>query len=195
MERKKYTTAEYIGWDKATALVRHLYNDGDYMMSLLVGCGIFFGLRYSDLSKLTWRQIMSDEFSLYEQKTSKRRTIKVNAAFRRHILDCHKALNVEDDSQPCFLTRLGTIPSIQLVNQKLKEVNVKYRLRLKNISTHSLRKTWARAIWEQKNAEGMGAAALETLAELMNHSSQSVTRRYIGLRQQELGAVYDTLNF
>ena len=195
MASKRYTTAEYISWDKATATVRHLYNDGDYRMSLLMGCGIFFGLRYSDLSTLTWMQIMADEFSLYEQKTGKRRTIKVNASFKHHILDCHKALNIEDDSQPCFLTRLGTIPSIQFVNQQMKVINVKYRLHLKNISTHSLRKTWARKIWENENALGRGEQSLVVLSEIMNHSSVAITRRYLGIRQQEIGQIYESLQF
>lgn len=33
-------------------LVRKLYRDGDYRMSLLIGCGAFFGLRISDTLSL-----------------------------------------------------------------------------------------------------------------------------------------------
>ena len=42
------TTSDYIEWDKAVNLVHRLYNDGDYRLSLLVGCGIFFGLSADD---------------------------------------------------------------------------------------------------------------------------------------------------
>lgn len=35
------TVADYIEWDKAVNLVHRLFNDGDYRLSLLVGCGIF----------------------------------------------------------------------------------------------------------------------------------------------------------
>ena len=51
-QKHSYTTAEYLNWDVAMNLVRRLYKDGDYRMSLMVGCGCFFGLRISDLLAL-----------------------------------------------------------------------------------------------------------------------------------------------
>ena len=69
------TTSDYIEWDKAVNLVHRLYNDGDYRLSLLVGCGIFFGLRISDILQLTWDMLLSDKsFELIEKKT--RRSIE-----------------------------------------------------------------------------------------------------------------------
>ena len=92
-ERKIYTTADYVPWDTAMTLIRQLFEDGDYRMSLLVGCGCFFGLRISDLRCLTWNQVLgSDEFTIWEQKTGKRRVIRVNAGFREHIRRCHDAM-------------------------------------------------------------------------------------------------------
>ena len=49
-----YTTSDYIEWNTMLNLVRRLYKDGDYRMSLLIGCGAFFGLRISDLLSLSW---------------------------------------------------------------------------------------------------------------------------------------------
>lgn len=177
------------------ALVRRLYRDGDYRTSLLIGCGCFFGLRISDLLQLRWEQILSDEFAVYEQKTGKRRVIRVNKGFQEHIRDCREAMGVRDDSRPCFLNRFGSIITIQMVNRRFKEIKVKYQVKIDNFSSHTLRKTWARQIWEVENAAGRGDMALLKLSELMNHTSPSITRRYIGLRQQELGAVYDSLAF
>jgi hypothetical protein len=48
------TTADYIEWDTMLNLVRRLYKDKKYRLSLLTGCGCFFGLRISDLKTLTW---------------------------------------------------------------------------------------------------------------------------------------------
>ena len=104
-------------------------------------------------------------------------------------------MGVRDDSTPCFLNRFGGIITIQMVNRELKTIKVKYQVKVANLSTHSLRKTWSRQVWEVENAAGRGDMALLKLGELMNHSSPSITRRYIGLRQQELGAVYDSLEF
>ena len=195
-QKHSYTTADYLPWDTAMALVRKLYRDGKYRMSLLIGCGCFFGLRISDLLQLTWKQILdSDELILWEQKTGKRRVIRINRGFQGHIHDCHDAMKVRDDDTPCFLNRYGSIISLQMVNREFKTIKVKYQLKIDNFSTHTLRKTWARKIYENENAQGRGDMALLKLSELMNHSAPNITRRYIGLRQQELGEVYDSLQF
>ena len=194
--KHSYTTADYLPWDSAMALVRKLYRDGNYRMSLLLGCGFFFGLRISDLKQLTWQQILdADEFAIWEQKTGKRRVIKINKGFQGHIHDCYEAMKVKTPSRPCFLNRYGSIISLQMINREFKTIKVKYQLRIDNFSTHTMRKTWARKIYENENAEGRGELALLKLSELMNHSAPNITRRYIGLRQQELGEVYDSLQF
>ena len=65
-----YTTSDYIEWNTMLNLVRRLYKDGDYRMSLIIGCGAFFGLRISDLLSLSWDMLLdSDSFVLMEQKT------------------------------------------------------------------------------------------------------------------------------
>lgn len=194
--KHSYTTADYLPWDSAIALVRKLYNDGQYRMSLLLGCGFFFGLRISDLRMLTWNQILSnDSFVVIERKTGKRREIKINKGFQKHIKDCHDAMKVQDDSKPCFLNRFGEIISIQMINRDLKVIKFKYRVPVNNFSTHTCRKTWARKIWETENSLGRGELALLKLSEILNHSAPSITRRYIGLRQEELCEVYNSLQF
>ena len=194
--KHSYTTADYLPWDTAMALVRKLFRDGNYRMSLLLGCGFFFGLRISDLKQLSWSQIMNaDEFAIYEQKTGKRRVIKINKGFQGHIQDCYAAMKIKDPNRPCFLSRYGPIISLQMINREFKTIRVKYQLKIDNFSTHTMRKTWARKIYENENAEGRGELALLKLSELMNHSAPNITRRYIGLRQQELGEVYDSLQF
>ena len=195
-QKHTYTTADYINWDAATNLVRKLYRNGDYRMSLFIGCGIFFGLRVSDLLSLSWSQILSgDECVLYEKKTDKRRVIRINEGFKAHIADCFQALGIKDINEPCFLNRYGSIISLQIINRNFKAIKVKYQLKIENFSTHSLRKTWARQVYENENSQGRGDMALLKLSEIMNHSCPSITRRYIGLRQQELGEVYDCLQF
>lgn len=195
-QKHTYTTADYINWDTATNLVRKLYRNGDYRMSLFIGCGIFFGLRVSDLLTLSWNQILGgDEFVIYEKKTDKRHVIRINEGFKAHIADCYQALGIKDINEPCFLNRYGSVLSLQMINRNFKAIKVKYQLKIENFSTHSLRKTWARQVYENENSQGRGDMALLKLSEIMNHSCPSITRRYIGLRQQELGEVYDSLQF
>lgn len=189
-----YTTSDYIEWNTMLNLVRRLYKDGDYRMSLLIGCGAFFGLRISDLLSLSWDTLLdSDSFVLMEQKTGKRRIIKVNGDFRKHILDCYRALNITNRAEKCFLSRKKVVYSIQRINVRLKEIKAKYSIKVEHLSTHSLRKTFGRKVVESagENSE----MALIKLSELFNHTSPQITRRYLGLRQEELMEVYNTLTF
>ena len=193
-KKHSFTTADYLPWDTMLNLVHKLFRDGSYRMSLLLACGSFFGLRISDLLSLTWEQILGESFSLTEKKTGKHREIKVNAGVREHIKECYDALGIKNPGEKCFLNRYGGVISIQRVNVILKEIKVKYGLAaVKHFSTHSFRKTFGRKVVEMagENSE----MALIKLAELFNHSNTAITRRYLGLRQQELREVYDSLQF
>ena len=193
-QKYSYTTADYLPWDTMLNLTRRLFRDGKYRMSLLIACGSFFGLRISDLLSLTWDQILGDSFVLNEKKTGKHREIKVNAGVREHIKECYKALGIKDPREKAFLNRYGDVISIQRINVVLKEIKVKYMLKdIQHFSTHSFRKTFGRQVVERagENSE----MAVIKLAEIFNHSSTAITRRYLGLRQQELREVYDTLSF
>jgi len=192
--KHQYTTADYIPWDEAMNLVRKLYRDGNYRMSLLIGCGCFFGLRFSDLKTLRWEQLLNnDSFAIYEQKTGKRREIKINKGFQRHVQDCHDALHIKDNTEPCFLNRFGSVLTVQMVNRHFKSIKVKYHVKVKNFSTHSMRKTFGRRVVEMAGADA--EMQLIRLSELYGHVSTQITRRYLGLRQEELGEVYDSLQF
>lgn len=192
--KNSYTTSDYLEWDSMLSTVRKLYRDKEYRMSLLIGCGSFFGLRISDILSLTWNMLLDrDTFTLIEKKTGKRREIKINSNFQKHIADCCMALGVTDRSEKCFISRKHTVYTTQRINKKLKEIKAKYGLKIDHFSTHSLRKTFGRKIVE---AAGKDAEfALIKLSELFNHSDVRTTRRYLGLRQQELLETYSMLTF
>lgn len=42
--RNSHTKADYLDWNTMLNLIRKLYRDGDYRMSLFIGSGSFFGL-------------------------------------------------------------------------------------------------------------------------------------------------------
>ena len=182
-QKHSYTTADYLPWDTMLNLTHRLYKDGKYRMSLLVACGCFFGLRISDLLSLSWKQILGESFIINEKKTGKHREIKVNAGVQEHIRECYKALDIKDPHEKCFLNRYGDVISIQRINVVLKEIKVKYMLKdIQHFSTHSLRKTFGRKVVEMagENSE----MAVIKLAEIFNHSSTAITRKYLGLRQK-----------
>ena len=82
------TTADFLQWDEAMNLIRKLFKDKNYSMSLLIALGCFFGLRISDIPSLSWNQILDiNEFTIIEHKTGKKRTIRINSQLQRHIAD------------------------------------------------------------------------------------------------------------
>ena len=84
------TTADFLQWDEAMNLIRKLSKDGNYKMSLLIALGCFTGLRISDILALRWNQILNtDEFSIIEKKTGKKRMLRLNPQLQQHIADCY----------------------------------------------------------------------------------------------------------
>lgn len=188
------TTADYLQWDEAMNLIRKLAKDGNYKMSLLIALGCFTGLRISDILALRWKQILHvSEFTITEKKTGKQRTLRLNLQLQRHIAECYEQINPIGTSAPILVSQKGTIFTIQRINVMLKEIKRRYHLRVGNFSCHSLRKTFGRQVYTMSgdNAE----LALVKLMELFNHSSIAITKRYLGLRQEEILETYDVLSF
>ena len=188
------TTADYLVWSDAMNLIRKLAKDGNYKISLLIALGCFTGLRISDILALRWKQILNtSEFTVIEKKTSKVRTIRINAQLGQHIKECYEQIKTIGINAPILVSQKGTVFTIQRINVILKEVKKKYKLKIKNFSCHSLRKTFGRQVYNMNSDNS--ELALVKLMELFNHSSVTITKRYLGLRQEELLNTYDCLSF
>lgn len=194
--KNSHTTADYIPWDNATNVVRRLYKDGDYRMSLFIACGIVTGLRVTDLRSLRWSNLMGDDtITIIEHKTQKRRVIKLNHDFQQHVKDCYQKLMIKSPNELCFLSQKKVVFSIQRLNIMLKDIKKKYRLPVKNMSCHSLRKTMGRKIFDEAAQNNNSEMALIKLSEIFGHSNTQITRRYLGLKQEEILQAYDLLTF
>ena len=188
------TTADFLVWSDAMNLIRKLAKDDNYKMSLLVALGCFTGLRISDILALRWNQILGvDEFAIIEKKTGKKRTLRLNPQLQKHIQECYEHIQPIGMKAPILVSQKGTIFTIQAINRILKDIKKKYKVKLKNFSCHSLRKTFGRQVYNM-NSEN-SELALVKLMELFNHSSVSITKRYLGLRQEEILETYDCLSF
>ena len=188
------TTADYLVWSDAMNLIRKLAKDKNYKMSLLIALGCFTGLRISDILALTWEQILNtEEFTITEKKTGKKRVLRLNPQLQQHIQECHEHIQPLKDTSHILVSQKGTVFTIQRINVILKEIKKKYRLKVKNFSCHSLRKKFGRQVYNM-NSEN-SELALVKLMELFNHSSIAITKRYLGLRREEILETYDCMTF
>ena len=179
------TTSDYIQFDRATTVGEKLLKDEKLKtLGLYIIVSINTGLRISDVLSLKGENFKADTIKLIEKKTNKNREIKINENIKKAI----KQYGILTDGY-LFISQKNTVYSIQSVNRLLKSV-FKKEAKTLNISTHSMRKSFGRKVYE---VQGETERALNYLSELFNHTSLSVTRRYLGIRQEELNNIYDCI--
>lgn len=198
-KKRSHKAAEALEWDEALSLIQRLYSDGRYRDSMLIACGCYMGLRISDIINLTWNTVCTpDRTAIQEKKTKKIRTMKINPALAEHANRCREALGIQDMDTLIFagqqhghrypITR-------QRVAQIMKEIQTRYCLKsASTFSSHTLRKTFGRRIWNHEIEQGRnGEFALMLLKDVFHHSDINITVRYLGIRQNEILNVYDNL--
>lgn len=182
-----------MSWDDFRSLVSKLERDGEYKFCLLIAIGVFTGLRIGDLLQLRFSQFEdTDILTVTETKTRKVRRIKINRDLHDIIDRVKLKMKVNDSSKFIFCNKYGDKPiDPSYANVKLKHIVRKYGIHIEgNISTHMFRKTLGNRVLRLNNFSN---ESVILLMELFSHSSPMVTRRYLGLREQEILDVYDTL--
>ena len=134
-----------------------------------------------------------EKFTIYENKTGKRRVVKVNKGFQKRIKQCYDSLHIENEDEKCFLSRKKMVYSTQRINILFKEIKTKYNLKIDHFSTHTMRKTFGRKVFESAGTDA--PLALMRLQTLFNHASPTITKKYLGLTESELESSYDLLDF
>ena len=192
--RKRQTTTSGLDWNNMLGLTQRLKQDKLYKDYLLIMLGCYFGLRISDLLKIRWKDIQDkNEFILIEQKTKKTRRITINQNVNQAVNFCSnelKSKNKYNEHDYIFANRWGAMLTISYINKRLKFIFIKYNVRVQNPSSHTLRKTFGKRIYE---ADTRSERALVYLSEIFSHSSISTTRKYIGITQEAISDLYMNL--
>jgi integrase len=186
MTTNRNKTSDYLTTDEILRLIRYFKRLGNHRMVLLIEFGIKTLLRYSDISRITWSDVLGKEtLILNEKKTNKRREITIGRTLRDSILTSYNELKQPNNEGLVFQYTL------QHTNLLLKEGGKDVKIRNKNISTHSLRKSGSRFIWENN---GHSDEYLIKLSSILNHSSTSITRRYLGISREEIKDIYQSID-
>lgn len=201
------TSSDYINFDTAMRTgVKLLQDDKKKIIGLYIIFSINTGLRVTDVLSISWRELLhpikkgNEVFiSVLESKTKKRkktkpddkprkpRIIKLNDAILK-ALSSFDVITANLDKK-VFTSQKNSVFSVQQLNRILKDVFSKESKEY-NISTHSLRKTFGRQVYENNN---QSEHALIKLSDIFQHSKLSITRLYLGIRQSEINDIYDNL--
>lgn len=155
--------------------------------------GINVALRISDLLKLTWGDVLNEDekrfkiIKLREGKTKKNREIELNKSARNSLNELLSSLDEYIVDDYIFKSREGVNKHISrqqalnILKKAARAVEIK-----DNVGTHTLRKTWGYHAWKK----GFSPALI---METFNHSNLYVTKRYLGIIQEDINALYRNL--
>ncbi|WP_416998993.1 tyrosine-type recombinase/integrase [Alistipes indistinctus] len=188
------TTADYLPYEEYLRLLHCLHHDRLYKWEAYCKISFCTAFRVSDVRTTHWRDILGkNEFIKIEQKTQKARLVKINDEILGNIQQMYQLLGRPDPELSVICNpRTGEPYSREHINRILKYFLWKYKLRIKRFSTHSFRKTFGRYVYESL---GRTSDALVRLSQILNHKNIETTRRYIGLDQDDIDEVFESLSF
>ena len=156
-------------------------NQRDYV---LVVCGLYSGMRISDIIPLKVKDVQENHIRVIEQKTGKTKNFAINPALRKALSNYIKEHELKpydylfqsrkrNRIEGITIGHIGRVAAYQVIKDAAEHVG------LKNIGTHSLRKTFGYHHYKQYHNVAI-------LMEIFNHSSPDITLRYIGYKQDEI---------
>lgn len=161
--------------------------------------GINVGLRASDLMQLRWSYFYKDDMTFKEfymlqpqktKKTGKFVKIYFNQTVKKAMDNYANIYPIENLDNFLFKSRKGDKPITErglwkIIVDVAEDAGID-----KNVGSHSLRKTWARNIYD--NAEDK-KEALVMLQECLKHSDSLTTLRYISIMDEEKKDMYKSV--
>ena len=160
----------------------------------LITAGINTALRISDILSLHWEQVYdfrNKRFHKYihitEQKTGKETRIAINQNLQNAFCQYLNSLNHPKPDDYIFWGKTPKRPlSRSQAFRIIKNVSIEQHMS-ESISCHSLRKTFGYHAWNS------GASPV-VLMLIYNHSSFEITKRYLGIEQEDKDAVFMNTN-
>ena len=148
------------------------WNPRNYLLFLV---GINTGLRIGDIVRLQVADIRGWYIVKRERKTKKIQKIRMNMPLKREI---EKFIKGKKPSDYIFQSRNGKNKHITTQMGYLIIKSAAEDCGVENIGTHSMRKTFGYHYYKKHKDLAM-------LMDLFNHSSPMITKRYIGLNQDQ----------
>ena len=156
---------------------------------LLLTFGLNTALRIKNIMSLQWEQVYDFErdrirqhLILRESKTRKENRIFINDAISTALSTYKDIVGTVSPSDPIFISQKHSIMSRQQAWRIFSEAAKYYGIE-GTIGCHSMRKTFAYHAWKQ-------GASPALIMLVLNHDSFEVTKRYLGIEQDEKDELY-----
>ena len=170
------------------ALADHFLKRGEMRNYTLIIMGASTALRIGDLLRLRWADVYDEvhktfrsHVTIIEKKTKKTKIIALNQQvlhalrlyFPHRRGDFIFVSNRKEDNA------ISRVQAWRIIHTAVVAVGVEGK-----ISCHSLRKTWGYHAWTSKEISPV------VIMHIYNHSNYEVTRRYLGVAQDDLDRAY-----
>ncbi len=171
----------------------YLKNEPNLRNYALICTGINTALRISDILELTWEDVYDfrqkrfrPHLTLRENKTGKKTIIALNKSLQKALATYKKSLPSQKPEQYIFPGKKSPSLSRQQAFRIIKHAGMALKFP-EPISCHSLRKTFGYHAWT-------AGANPTILMMIYNHSSFQITKRYLGIDQDDKDHVFLNLN-
>ena len=185
------TTKGALNWERLMEIAKAQMVKGDKDLGLYIAISLYTGLRCNEILKMKLDKFFVDgqvpeHLMIFQSKNKKFRKIKVSTGLKEVLENCGR-------KQGWVIRGRGKqAMSIQWLNTKIKVLGIQNGIaNAEDLSTHALRKSFARRVYDRN--PGKEESTLVLLSDIFGHSSTAITRRYLGLRQNELDTAYQNL--
>ncbi len=157
----------------------------------MVIAGLNTAFRIGDLLKLRWKDVFDENtrhcrkhIYVIEQKTGKERIVAINKLQQQVFEQYHEIIRPLRPEEYLFTSKkekglpLSRYQAYRIIKEAAHYIGLE-----EHIGCHSLRKTFGYHAWKQGTQPAM-------LMDLYNHSSYQITKRYLGIDQDEQDNVY-----
>ena len=160
----------------------------------LICIGLNSALRISDVLQLRWEDVYDfknehflKHIIIIEKKTNKETRIAINDNIKQglgmymdslyNIKKCDNIFNGQKKRKP-----LSRSQAFRIIKKAANELHME-----SGISCHSMRKTFGYYAWKCGTPPAI-------LMDIYNHSSYEITRRYLGIKQDDKDSVFLNIN-
>lgn len=188
------TTADYLPYADYQKLVQSLIDEKKYWWAAYCILSFCTGLRFSDVCRLKWSDVLDQrKIIITAQKTNKTHTIPIGPNASEHFITLYKLMGKPSKRDVILTSKKsgeGKPVSIQYINRTLKSWAIKYELDIDNFSTHTFRKTFGRYVYDKG---GRDEKTLMYLNRIFKHTSLDTTMIYLGIRDEEISNIFDSI--